>query len=95
MIKDHYFKICILILGIIFLVIYYFNTQNGHYQRGLEDRNSILDTRTGVYYVFDGETVMSLDPRTGKYIYDGKVMYPTKRQVDPSVPSAPDAAPSE
>jgi len=70
---DKIFKIGILVLGVVFLVLFYFH---GRYQFGSIDSHAVVvDTRTGVYY--------SSAP-VGRYInmVDTVANPPTKKRSD-------------
>ena len=53
--KINYFKMGLLLLGIIFLFIYYQNSQIGRYQFKKDSINTVIDTKTG--NVYDGRSL--------------------------------------
>ena len=73
---DKIFKISLIVIGIIFLLLYYQNSNTGRYQYiTSEDQsavNTVFDTKTGVTYIWFGETKglpsqwMVISPTKGK-----------------------------
>jgi hypothetical protein len=54
---DKIFKIGLLVLGVAFLVLFYFHAQNGRYQVSSSvGSKTILDTRKGIYYEYVDST---------------------------------------
>jgi hypothetical protein len=82
------FKIGILVIGIVFLMIYYWSSQNGRFH---EINNEIIDTQTGIIYSYD-KGFLSVNFKTGKIEkYDRQII--DKRKLD--LPAAPAALPPE
>ncbi|HQP40661.1 MAG TPA: hypothetical protein PK004_04360 [Smithella sp.] len=96
--KDTIFKMCIIVIGIAFLIIYFFHSQNGRFYK-IDD--GVMDTRTGTYFVNirTESGFESINFTTGKVnIYDVQVT--DKRQnrepaplVEAPVAPAPAPAP--
>ena len=85
--KDNIFKTCIIVIGIIFLTIFYFHSQNGRFHK-IDD--GVIDTRTGIIYSYD-KGFLSVNIKTGKIEkYDRQII--DKRKLDLSAP-APAAVP--
>lgn len=62
---DKFFKLGLLALGVYFLYLYNLSLQNGRYQIDVfDDRVTVLDTWTSVYYVTDGEKRHVINPIT-------------------------------
>ena len=68
---DKIFKIGLIILGVIFLIIYFHSSQksqNGRYFYSTDGRSrTVFDTREGVVYVYpvgDSNMVLSINPLT-------------------------------
>ena len=53
--SDWIFKTGLLIIGVAFVVVYFFFSQNGRYQR---TGSSVLDTRTGVIHTLYAEHIV-------------------------------------
>lgn len=94
-----FFKIGLLLIGVAFLVIYFFHSQNGRFYK-FGDANDwhILDTRSGVIYFsfLPTEGFASVNPTNGKVTkYDPEVRGDwTYRKPDvTAAPAAPGAAP--
>ena len=72
------FKMGILVIGVVFLMIYYWSSQNGRFQK-LSTGDSeviVLDTRTGIFYEDDGTAQESVNILNGeKHLYK----YTTKK----------------
>ena len=84
MLKEHYFKIGILILGIAFLVIYYGSTNNMRYQHlGNDSYYELFDTKTGIFFK-EGD---SYNPKTGHSKYSKKSR-PVPAATEEAVPAA-------
>ena len=72
------FKFGILLIGVVFLVVYYWSSQNGRFQKFSTDEIDIfiLDTRTGIFYEDDGTAQESVNILNGeKHLYK----YTTKK----------------
>jgi len=73
------FKIGLLLIGMAFLVVYYFHSQNGRfYKIGTAEDYQVLDTRTGVVHAFwvhdKTSTGISMNLTNGKIkFYDPEV----------------------
>jgi hypothetical protein len=72
------FKVGLIALGVVFLVFYYFHSQNGRYQHiknediGFSNVDyAILDTREGTIYMYSlsHQTWVALHPRRGMKKY--------------------------
>ncbi len=62
---DKIFKMGILLLGIVFLALYYNASQNGRYQRDADEFGS-FDTRTGDKVFIDKGKVCTVNIKAGK-----------------------------
>jgi len=89
------FKIGILLIGVVFLIIYYWSSQNGRFH---EINNEIIYTQTDIIYSYD-KGFLSINLKTGKIEkYDRQII--DKRKLDLSlpapkgVPAAPPPAPA-
>ena len=88
-------KIGILLIGVVFLMIYYWSSQNGRFH---EINDGFIDTQTGIIYSY-GKGFLSVNIKTGKIEkYDRQII--DKRKLDlpaaPAVavpPAAPQTAP--
>lgn len=67
---DKPFKMTILIFAVIFLVLYYQNSQNGRYTTIKEIPGTAFDTRTGIIY-FGGKELLDLRHETLKKAIKG------------------------
>jgi hypothetical protein len=81
---DKYFKIGLLLIGLAFLVVYYFNSQNGRFQGLAADAQTwgyqLLDTRTGTVYHQKGDDRLYSENRVkGEvgFYFDGRYHYTT------------------
>lgn len=61
---DRVFKLGILIIGILFLILFYHFIQNNRFQM---KESTIIDTSTGIIYDFDRKENLwrKLDPKSG------------------------------
>lgn len=87
--KDTIFKMCIIVIGIAFLIIYFFHSQNGRFQIV---KPGIFDTRTGTYYSIRGtKDFQSINFTTGKVkAYDVQVTDKRQyREPEPELAPAP------
>jgi len=90
--KDTIFKMCIIVIGIAFLIIYFFHSQNGRFHK-IDD--GVIDTQTGIiyYYQSSDKAFVSINYKTGKIkAYDPQVTNEQKYH-EPKVPIAPAPAP--
>jgi hypothetical protein len=62
------FKIGILVIGVVFLIIYYWSSQNGRFQKlsGDESYVVVLDTQKGIFYWDDGKGLLSVNVINGE-----------------------------
>lgn len=90
--KDTIFKMCIIVIGIAFLIIYFFHSQNGRFYK-IDD--GVIDTRTGTYLVKSRTTsgCKSINLTTGKVnLYDAQVTDKRQYRELPGAPVPPPAA---
>ncbi len=61
--KFNLFQVVVVVLGVLFLILYYKNQDIGRYQMtNLERSVNVIDTKTGRYYMlFAGESPVGLD----------------------------------
>ena len=89
------FKIGLLLIGVAFLVVYYFHSQNGRFYH--LSTYAIMDTRSGVIYHGGVGEFQSVNPTNGKVTkYDGEVKGDwTYRQPDVTAAPAPAPPPED
>lgn len=88
------FKFGILLIGVVFLVVYYWSSQNGRFQKFSTDEIDIfiLDTQTGIIYSHD-KGFLSVNFKTGKIEkYDHQII--DKRKFVLPAAAAPPPAPA-
>ena len=62
------FKIGILVIGVVFLMIYYWSSQNGRFQKFSTDESEVivLDTQTGIIYAHGDKGLASVNLINGE-----------------------------
>jgi len=66
--SDFIFKMGLLILGFMFVVVYFLSSQNGRYQHNDTEANVVVfDTRTGISYTIIGDHLVRTDFVNNKF----------------------------
>ena len=84
--SDFIFKMGLLVLGFMFVVVYFLSSQNGRYQHTQTETNVVVfDTRTGISYTIIGDHLLRTDFVNNKFTDEAiKTNTPPKSEVKSS-----------